>query len=130
MSHPFPSLFKAQTSPLGSRPSRPRRSSEAERVVILEPGRAERDYWRDLWHYRELFAILAWRDTAVRYKQTVIGIAWAVIRPLLTMAIFTVVFGRVAKLPSDGAAPYAIWFWPACCPGSCSRASSARLPTA
>ena len=108
MSHPLSSLFETQPAPRGTRPSRPRRPSDAERVLILEPGRAERDYWRDLWHYRELFAILAWRDAAVRYKQTVIGIAWAVIRPLLTMAIFTVVFGRVAKLPSDGATPYAI----------------------
>ena len=74
-----------------------------ERVLVLEAGRAERHYWRDLWPYRELFAILAWRDLAVRYKQTVIGVAWAVIRPFLTMLIFTVIFGRVAKLPSDGA---------------------------
>ena len=51
-------------------------------VLVLEPGRAERHYWRDLWAYRELFAILAWRDVAVRYKQTVIGVAWAVVRPV------------------------------------------------
>src|SRR5271169_1946152 len=77
-------------------------------LLVLEPGRAERHYWRDLWHYRELFAILAWRDVAVRYKQTVIGVAWALIRPFLTMVVFTVLFGRLAKLPSDGAAPYPI----------------------
>lgn len=77
-----------------------------EPVLILEAGRAERHYWRDLWTYRELFAILAWRDLAVRYKQTVIGIAWAVVRPFLTMLIFTVVFGRMAHLPTEGAAPY------------------------
>jgi lipopolysaccharide transport system permease protein len=77
-------------------------------VLILEPGRAERHYWRDLWHYRELFAILAWRDVAVRYKQTVIGVAWAVVRPLLTMVVFTIVFGKLAGLPSDGAVPYAV----------------------
>lgn len=76
--------------------------------LVLEAGRADARYWRDLWHYRELFAILAWRDVSVRYKQTVIGIAWAVIRPLLTMIVFTVIFGRVAQLPSEGAAPYAI----------------------
>jgi homopolymeric O-antigen transport system permease protein len=81
-------------------------SSRAPRVLVLEPGRSERHYWRDLWAYRELFAILAWRDVAVRYKQTVIGIAWAVIRPLLTMVVFTIIFDRLAKLPSDGAAPY------------------------
>jgi len=73
--------------------------------IILEPGRAEKNYWRDLWRYRELFQVLAWRDCAVRYKQTVLGVAWAVIRPVLTMAIFTVIFGRLAKLPSEGA-PY------------------------
>jgi homopolymeric O-antigen transport system permease protein len=78
------------------------------RVLVLEPGRAERHYWRDLWAYRELFAILAWRDVAVRYKQTVIGVAWAVVRPLLTMVIFTVVFGRLAGLPSENAAPYPV----------------------
>ena len=64
-------------------------------------------FWRDLWRYRELFYFLAWRDILVRYKQMVIGIAWAVVRPLLTMVVFTVIFGRVAKLPSDGA-PYSI----------------------
>src|SRR5215471_7774584 len=79
-----------------------------ERVLVLEPGRAERHYWRDLWHYRELFVILAWRDVAVRYKQTVIGIAWAVIRPLLTMIVFTIVFGKLAGLSSDGGVPYPV----------------------
>src|SRR5262249_6333915 len=79
-----------------------------ERVLILEPGRAERHYWRDLWHYRELFAILAWRDVSVRYKQTVIGVAWAVVRPLLTMVVFTIVFGKLAGLPSDGGVPYPV----------------------
>ena len=75
-------------------------------VIVIESGRHERNYWRDLWRYRELFYVLAWRDIAVRYKQTVIGAAWALIRPFLTMVIFTVLFGRIAKLPSDGAAPY------------------------
>ena len=79
-----------------------------ERVLVIEPGRAERNYWRDLWHYRELFAILAWRDVAVRYKQTVIGVAWAVLRPLLTMVVFTVIFGSLAGLPSDGTVPYPV----------------------
>jgi lipopolysaccharide transport system permease protein len=78
------------------------------RRLVLEPGRAERHYWADLWHYRELFAILAWRDIAVRYKQAAIGVAWAVVRPLLTMLIFTVIFGRIAKLPPDGGAPYPV----------------------
>ena len=77
-----------------------------EYVIVIEPGRHERNYWSDLWRYRELFRVLAWRDLAVRYKQTVIGVAWAVIRPLLTMVVFTIIFGRIAKLPSDGDAPY------------------------
>jgi lipopolysaccharide transport system permease protein len=76
--------------------------------IVLEAGRTDRQYWRDLWRYRELFFILAWRDVAVRYKQTIIGIAWAFLRPFLTMIVFTVVFGSLAKLPSDGKAPYAI----------------------
>lgn len=81
---------------------------EAERVLVIEAGRTERHYWQDLWHYRELFAILAWRDISVRYKQTVIGVAWAVVRPFLTMVVFTVIFGRIAQLPSEGAAPYPV----------------------
>jgi len=76
--------------------------------LILEPGRTEKNYWRDLWRYRELFIILAWRDIAVRYKQTVIGVAWAVIRPLLTTIVFTVVFSKIAKLSAPGAIPYAL----------------------
>lgn len=79
-----------------------------EQVLVLEPGRAERHYWRDLWAYRELFAILAWRDVSVRYKQTVFGLMWALLRPFLTMVIFTIVFGKLAALPSDGSAPYPI----------------------
>src|SRR6516162_1347123 len=75
-------------------------------IIIIEPGRSERDYSGDLWRYRELFRVLAWRDLAVRYKQTVIGAAWSVIRPLITMFVFTVIFGRIAKLQSEGAAPY------------------------
>jgi lipopolysaccharide transport system permease protein len=76
--------------------------------IIIEAGRAEKNYWRDLWRYRELFQVLAWRDISVRYKQTVIGVAWALIRPFLTMVVFTIIFGKVAKLPSEGSAPYAL----------------------
>lgn len=79
-----------------------------EHVIVLEPGRAEKNYWQDLWRYRELFLILAWRDVAVRYKQTIIGVAWAVVRPFLTVVVFTVIFGKLAKLPSDGDTPYAL----------------------
>jgi lipopolysaccharide transport system permease protein len=80
----------------------------SQHTLIIEPGMAERHYWRDLWHYRELFFVLAWRDVAVRYKQTVIGLAWALIQPLATMLVFTVIFGHIAKLPTDGSAPYAL----------------------
>ncbi|MBS1507545.1 MAG: ABC transporter permease [Bacteroidetes bacterium] len=76
--------------------------------VVIERGRTQKNYWRDLWRFRELFYILAWRDVKVRYKQTVIGAAWSVIRPLLTTIIFTMVFSRVAKLGVPGDAPYAI----------------------
>jgi lipopolysaccharide transport system permease protein len=79
-----------------------------ETTLILEAGHSEEHYWRDIWRYRELFLILAWRDVAVRYKQTIIGVAWAVLRPFLTMVVFTVVFGTLAKLPSEGLAPYAL----------------------
>src|SRR5690349_9286778 len=89
-------------------PATPAGSPAIERVLVLEAGRAERNYWSDLWHYRELFAILAWRDIAVRYKQTVIGVAWAIVRPLLTLVIMTIVFSRLAGLPSDGVAPYPV----------------------
>ena len=79
-----------------------------EHELIIEPGRTARHYWRDLWQYRELFQVLAWRDVSVRYKQTVIGAGWALIRPCVMMGVFTLVFGKLAKLPSDGAAPYAL----------------------
>ena len=78
---------------------------EQEHTLLIEAGRTELHYWKDLWHFRELFYFLSWRDILVRYKQTAIGIAWSVIRPLMTMVVFTVVFGKLAKLPSEGA-PY------------------------
>lgn len=80
----------------------------SQHKLIIEPGMAERHYWRDLWSYRELFFVLAWRDVAVRYKQTVIGIAWALIQPLAIMLVFTMIFSHLAKLPSDGNTPYAL----------------------
>lgn len=76
--------------------------------VFIEPGRAEKNYWKDLWRYRELFYILSWRDLKVRYKQTVIGVLWSVLRPLLTMAIFTFVFKNVAKFEAPGGINYAV----------------------
>jgi homopolymeric O-antigen transport system permease protein len=83
--------------------------------LLIEPGRTEKNYWSDLWRYRELFYILAWRDINVRYKQTAIGVAWAILRPLLAMLIFTVVFGRIAKMPSNGI-PYPILVFAAMLP--------------
>ena len=93
-------------------------SPREEPVIVLEAGRTDRHYWMDLWRYRELFLILAWRDLSVRYKQTIIGVAWAVLRPLLTMLVFTVVFGRLARLPADGSAPYALMVFAAMLPWS------------
>ena len=83
--------------------------------LIIEPGGGARRYWRDLWNYRELFLFLAWRDILVRYKQTAIGIAWSVLRPFLTMIVFTIVFGTLAKLPSNGV-PYPIMVYAAMLP--------------
>jgi lipopolysaccharide transport system permease protein len=87
----------------------------SKQELVIEAGRAERQYWQDLWRYRELFYFLAWRDILVRYKQTAIGIAWALIRPFLTMVVFTLVFGKLAKLPSEGA-PYPILVFAAMLP--------------
>lgn len=83
--------------------------------ITIEAGRTERHYWKDLWRYRELFYFLAWRDLLVRYKQTVIGVSWAVLRPLLTMLALTLVFGKLAKLPSDGV-PYPLLVFAALLP--------------
>src|SRR5260221_13535878 len=75
--------------------------------LVIESGRVEKNYWTDLWRYRELFYILAWRDISVRYKQTAIGVIWAVLRPFLAMGTFTFIFGRIARMPSNGV-PYPI----------------------
>jgi lipopolysaccharide transport system permease protein len=83
--------------------------------LVIQAGRTERQYWKDLWNYRELFYFLAWRDILVRYKQTVVGIAWALIRPFLTMIVLSIVFGSFAKLPSGGA-PYPIFVFSAMLP--------------
>jgi lipopolysaccharide transport system permease protein len=83
--------------------------------LIIEAGRSEKHYWRDLWRYRELFAFLAWRDILVRYKQTAVGITWALMQPFLTMIVFTVIFGKLAGLPSGGV-PYPILVFSALLP--------------
>jgi lipopolysaccharide transport system permease protein len=82
-------------------------SSRHMHEITIERGRASRQYWKDIWRYRELFYFLAWRDILIRFKQTVVGVAWALIRPLLTMVVLTIVFGKLAKLPSGGV-PYPI----------------------
>jgi lipopolysaccharide transport system permease protein len=89
--------------------------TESAGELIIEAGRTERHYWKDLWRYRELFYFLAWRDILVRYKQTAIGMAWALFRPLLTTIAFVIVFGKLAKLPSDGV-PYPILVFAALLP--------------
>lgn len=104
-------------------------------TLIIEAGRTERHYWQDLWRYRELFYFLAWRDILVRYKQTVVGVAWAVLRPFLTMVVFTVVFGKLANLPSESEAPYAIMVYAAMLPwqffaNSLSEASNSLIGNA
>jgi len=83
--------------------------------LIIEAGRTERQYWRDLWRYRELFMFLAWRDLLVRYKQTIVGATWSIVRPILTMVVLTIVFGRFAKMPSAGV-PYPIFVFCALIP--------------
>jgi lipopolysaccharide transport system permease protein len=88
--------------------------NKIQKTVISANNKISR-YWVDLWHYRELLFILAWRDFSVRYKQTVIGILWAIIRPVLTALIFTMVFGRIARLPSDGV-PYPLLVFTAMLP--------------
>lgn len=84
--------------------------------VVIESGRIEKNYWKDIWRYRELFYILSWRDIKVRYKQTVVGALWSILRPLLTMLVFTFVFSKLAKLPATGSAPYAIMVYAAMLP--------------
>jgi lipopolysaccharide transport system permease protein len=83
--------------------------------LVIEPGRGIGHYWRDIWQYRELFYFLSWRDILVRYKQTAIGVAWGIIRPLLTMVVFTIIFGKLAKFPSEGV-PYPILVYAAMLP--------------
>lgn len=110
--------------------------TDSKPELLIEAGRTEQQYWKDLWRYRELLYFLAWRDILVRYKQTFVGIAWALIRPFLTMVVFTVVFGNLAKLPSEDA-PYPILVFAAMLPwqffsnalGECSNSliSNANL---
>jgi lipopolysaccharide transport system permease protein len=105
------------------------------KLLVIEAGRAETQYWKDLWKYRELFYFLAWRDILVRYKQTVIGMAWALLRPFLTMVVFTFVFSSLAKLPTEGDTPYPILVYAAMLPwqffsGSLSECSNSLINNA
>lgn len=109
-------------------------SDNEKNLLIIKAGKTEKNYWFDLLKYRELFFFLAWRDILVRYKQTVLGVIWAIIRPVLTMIIFTIIFGKLAKLPSDGV-PYPILVYAAMLPWqlyatSLSDASNSLLGSA
>lgn len=90
--------------------------NEKDFDLVIEPQRSAKNYWNDLWRFRELFIFLAWRDILVRYKQTVIGLSWSLLRPFLTMVIMTVVFGKLAKMPTDGSVPYPILVYAAMLP--------------
>ena len=107
------------------------KAMENRHKLIIEAGKTEGQYWKDIWRYRNLFYFLAWRDILVRYKQTAIGIAWALLRPFLTMVVFTIVFGKLAKLPSEGV-PYPIMVFAAMLPwqffaNSLSEASNSLI---
>ena len=84
--------------------------------LVIEPNKTNGDFILELLKFRELFFFMAWKDILVRYKQTVVGTAWSIIRPLLSMIVFTVIFGRVAKLPTEGTAPYPIMVFSALLP--------------
>ncbi len=108
---------------------------EEDNVLIIEPGRVEKNYFRDIWNYRELFFFLSWRDILIRYKQTVIGVAWSVLRPFLTMIVFTIVFEKLAKLPPPAGVPYPILIFAALLPwqffaNSFAEASNSLLTNA
>jgi lipopolysaccharide transport system permease protein len=111
------------------------RATPSQTKLVLQAGRLEKQYWYDLWRYRELFYFLTWRDILVRYKQTVIGMAWALLRPLITMLVLTIVFGSLAKLPTQGTAPYPILVFSALLPwqffsGALAQCSSSLVASA
>src|ERR1700735_2865268 len=91
------------TSPVLQSPDEP----YVQQEIVIEAGKTELHYWRDLWRYRELFYFLSWRDILVRYKQTAVGVLWSLLRPVITMMVLTVVFGKLGKMPSGGT-PYTL----------------------
>ena len=104
-------------------------------TLIIAPGLASRYYWMDLWRFRELFVVLAWRDLSVRYKQTVVGLGWAIARPLLSLIVLSTIFGRLARMPTEGTAPYALLVFAGLLPwqlisGAISEASSSLIGSA
>src|ERR1700730_7505238 len=103
----LPAMIAPETSS-GANQSLRQKTSSDQFDIWLEAGRTEKHYWYDLWRYRDLFLILAWRDIAVRYKQPFVGVAWGLLQPFLTMIIMTIVFGKLAGLHSEGTVPYAI----------------------
>lgn len=88
----------------------------SEYSLTLSAGAINREYWRDIWKFRELMYVLAWRDVAIRYKQTIVGILWVILQPLLTMLVFTFIFSKIAKLPTEGQTPYAMMVYSAILP--------------
>jgi lipopolysaccharide transport system permease protein len=121
--------MQANSSPIHAK------ESQILNPLTIEPGRQERNYWRDLWQYRELLCVLDWWDLAVRYKQKAIGVAWALIRPLATIIVFTIIFARIAKFPSDGSAPYPLMAFAGMLPWKfsatgLSKASNSRVNNA
>ena len=81
---------------------------EYSQKTVIEAGRSQKNYWGDIWKFRELLWILAMRDVTVRYKQTVLGVLWSIVRPLSTMVVMVFVFAKVARLPSEPGVPTAI----------------------
>jgi lipopolysaccharide transport system permease protein len=85
--------------------------NEPDEFTIAPPTRFVSVNWGELWRYRDLFLVFAWRDISVRYKQTVLGVLWAIIQPVITMVIFTFIFNRLAKIESGDGTPYPIFLY-------------------
>jgi lipopolysaccharide transport system permease protein len=110
-------LSVSQAAPHVVEPTNPSESllARSEPILIAPPARWEALDLREVWRYRELLYFLAWRDVMVRYKQTLIGVAWAVLQPFLTMVVFSIIFGGLLRVPSDGV-PYPVFAYAALLP--------------